>query len=409
MAVYRPDPPVRLPAVGIAALLAIAASVPVAAQVQQAAYLRDVTFVRAPGLAVAAVFAPADPAYTTLAPPPPQAAYRREQVQQRVATSYVPQVAATVLAALSNTSAAYARSSVAPWVLQGTWTLYAPVDPAYQFSGPLLQTAAAYRRDASTATASPVYAIQVASAMVPQAVIGAAAYVRVANAPWTMQAWFATYAPADPSYQFSGPVLQPSAAYRREPTTAAPLLVFAAPPASSFLPAPPAQRGAYSRVDSTPWTMQETWALYAPADPPYQFGGISTTSALYVRVDARVPLRGSYQIAQPTGYVPFTTIPTWRRDPPPLALGPPGVAAVFAPVGSTYPFVFRGGVATAYARVAAGGQEWVATRRLIASAQSSPYSPNPLTTWLIADQPRTLVIDAQARTWLIPDQPRTLT
>jgi hypothetical protein len=158
--------------------------------------------------------------------------------------------------------------------------------------------------------------------------------------PWTLIETFALYAPADPVYQFTGPTLQSVAAYRREPTPAAPLLVFSAPPAPpAFLPAPAPMRVAYTRPDPTPWTMQETFALYAPADPVYQFAGVALQSAaVYRREPTSSPLPASRAIqSTPAAFIPSTTPvrPDAREDRrAPLARA----FAIQTPAASTVPF-----------------------------------------------------------------------
>jgi hypothetical protein len=344
MAVYRPDPPVRLPAVGVAALIALASIVPAAAKLPGAAYLRDAPAVRAPTIAVAAVFAPADPVYDVLpgaTAPAKSPAYLRDAVAQRIAPRFAPQsTTAAVPPPLAVARALYQRPDAAPWTMLETWALYAPADPAYQFNGPVLQSTVPYLRvqsqpwtQAVSTPQTPVVAY-LAPAALPRA------HDRPSAMPWTLIETFALYAPPDPVYQFAGPTLQSVAAYRREPTPAAPLLVFAAPPTPpAFLPAPLPPRVAYARQDPTPWTMQETFALYAPADPVYQFTGVTLQSAaLYRRELTSSPLPASWAIqSTPAAFIPSTPV---RRDVAreerraPLATS----FAIQTPAVSTVPF-----------------------------------------------------------------------
>jgi hypothetical protein len=345
MAVYRPDPPVRLPLVGVAALLAIAASVPANALANRAAYLRDAPAIRASQPAVAAVFAPADPVFDILpAARITAAAYLRDYPASRIPQAYARPVAASMPGAVAISPAAYLRASAVPWTLAETWALYAPADPVYAFGGPVLQSVAAYRRDPTTAAPLPVFAQpQVAQAVPATPALPRAAYARTDPLPWTLQETWTLYAPADPAYAFAGPVLQSVSAYRRDPTPAPLLPVFAAPPAAQFIPAvSPLPRVAYLRTDPLPWSLQETWSLYAPADPVYQFAGVSRQSpSAYVR-DVAVPaLVQRRAIPTPAGNVPAAVLARAdRRDAAAVTQARAQLAALITPASAFY--VFRG-------------------------------------------------------------------
>jgi hypothetical protein len=117
--------------------------------------------VRAPTIAVAAVFAPADPIYDVLpgtqrtrtrAPPiratPLRSGSRHASRRSRTTAAVPPPLAMS--------RALYQRPDAAPWTMQETWALYAPADPAYQFNGPVLQSIAPYLRVQSQPWTQPV-------------------------------------------------------------------------------------------------------------------------------------------------------------------------------------------------------------------------------------------------------------
>lgn len=263
MSVYRPAPPVRLPAVGIAALVAVAgaafAGVPPSLA---AAYLRDV--------------------------PPAQ--------QRKVNAPIVP--VAAQIAAPATLGAAYLRETtpVRAWVMPA---VLPQISPAFNFYGPVLQPVGAYLRAVASPAPAPVFAAPPVAAAIPYAPLaGLASYLRQYPQQQFLlnpAEWFAPYAPSDPAYAFNGPVLQPAAAYFR-PAVAPPVApTYAAPPIMAAVPyGPPVATAAYLR-DSLKASPAPVYLLQPAADavPPPALAAF----AAYLR-PANTSQTGSWLVPQ---------------------------------------------------------------------------------------------------------------
>jgi hypothetical protein len=188
---------------------------------------------------------------------------------------------------------------------------------AFPFAGTARPTAA-YQRDASTTRLSAVglaALVAVAAALVPAPRVAQAAFLRVAPPPALTASFF---------------VPQPVATV----------------PAAAPLPG-----AAYLRSSVAPSTMPEWFALFAPADPAYQFNGVAVPAAAYLRDQAFARLASSWAIQTPIATVPYAAssaaaylrpqAPTWTA---------PGWFALFAPADPVAQFTGAPSSPAAYIR-----------------------------------------------------------
>lgn len=229
MAVYRPDPPVRLAPPWLAPYLSISVVPPQPWQQSVAAYVRPAPYVYLGAPKVLPLQA------TTVFPSPVLRAPDAREYSRAPNFEAVPQPMAPA---------------------------FAPPDPLYSFQGVALQLVAAYIREPRAAYLSPVFAImQPVASVAPNAL--PRAYDRPGVSPAIAVPGLALFTPADPVYAFLGPLLQPLAAFIRE-ARPAPFTTIAAPPPAPAVqvPAPP-----IARADQTAPVSVRLSPTFAPPVP----------------------------------------------------------------------------------------------------------------------------------------------
>lgn len=293
MAVYRPDPPVRLAPPWLAPYLSISVVPPQPWQQSVAAYVRPAPYIYLGAPKVLPL-----QATTVFASPVLRGPDARE----------------------------YSRAPNYEAVPQPMAPAFAPPDPLYSYQGVALQLVAAYVREPRAAYLSPTFAIvQPVASVAPNAL--PRAHDRAGASPAIAAPGLALFTPADPAYAFLSPPPQP-AAYVRDARPVLSISTFAiSQPVTSVSPSVVPR--AHDRAIAPPVVVAPALALFAPPEPAYAFTGpILQPIAAFAR-DARATPQPSVQAIPATPVAAVPPAPLARADQ--TAAAPARLLPTFAP------------------------------------------------------------------------------